>query len=637
MPTPSSAPVAHPSSMRRSAMCGALALFAAFFVAEATAQPSGGPYGPIAQVYEVPTTGTVYYVAPDGDPNAPGTSLKRPTTIESAIARVVTGDTIVMRGGIYRTGNLQLNQGITIQPYRDEKPVLKGTQVATEWEELRDGIWRTKWSTLFPARPLGWWQRHREGMRTPLHRFNNDMVFVDGKLLKSVGWEGELDEDSFYIDYENGYVYIGVDPRDKLVEITAYDIALHRPSRPVHGKESDRKGPIIRGITFTQYAYRAIDIEGKKPSTTAEEEPTDDPVGVSDPANHGKEVVGTTLENVTISYTSRVAGYFRGDGLVIRNSLISDTGTEGIYVIGSSDVLLERNIIRRNNIEQLTGYYPAAVKIFNQSYRVTVRDNLIVEHPYSNGVWYDVGNVEGVFVNNYVEGTQIGFFFEISKGVVAAGNVFVNNLQGIRVLNSSNARIYHNTFLNSPVVIDRNQRTAQGDLFGWHALTGPDIDEREGHVFEGNLLVASEGFTQPLLRFEQPAALCERLTRPMATRVDGNAYVRAAPSDEPLVIWSPARNKECQMGYATLEAFSKGASVEAHGKAWMPYHGAVFRSVDMRRFELVQPLPGMEARPVAAEALKATGWTTPTRLPGAYTQTAQDMNGARMTAAEHVQ
>ncbi len=40
---------------------------------------------------------------------------------------------------------------------------------------------------------------------------------------------------------------------------------------------------------------------------------------------------------------------------------MSDTWTEGIYVIGSSDVLLEKNIFRRNNIEQLTGYYPAAV------------------------------------------------------------------------------------------------------------------------------------------------------------------------------------------------------------------------------------------------------------------------------------
>jgi hypothetical protein len=286
-------------------LVGASLAVAALLVEPAIAQPSGGPYGPIPKTYAVPSSGTVYYVAPEGDANAPGTSLSNPTTIESAIARVVTGDTIVMRGGTYRTGSLQLNQGITIQPYRDEVPVLKGTRVASEWQELRDGVWRTKWSTLFPARPLGWWRREREGMRTPLHRFNNDMVFVEGKLLKSVGWEGELDEDSFFIDYDNGYVYIGVDPKDKLVEITAHDIALHRPSRAVHGKESDKKGPTIRGITFTQYAYRAIDIEGKKPSTTAEEEPTDDPVGVSDPANHGKEVVGTTLENVTISFTSR--------------------------------------------------------------------------------------------------------------------------------------------------------------------------------------------------------------------------------------------------------------------------------------------------------------------------------------------
>ena len=82
---------------------------------------------------------------------------------------------------------------------------------------------------------------------------------------------------------------------------------------------------MIRGLTFTQYAYRAIDIEGKKPATLVSEEPTDDPVGPADPATYGKEVVGTTLENVTISFCSRVAGYFRGDGLVLRNSLISDT------------------------------------------------------------------------------------------------------------------------------------------------------------------------------------------------------------------------------------------------------------------------------------------------------------------------
>lgn len=581
-------------------------------------QPSGGPYGPVPHVYATPTSGNVYFVAPDGDAAASGSDLTRPTTIEAAIPRVVTGDAIVMRGGTYRTGSLQLNQGITIQPYSGEQPVLKGTRVATQWETLRDGVWRTRWTTLFPGRPLDWWQRDREGMRTPLHRFNNDMVFVDGRLLQSAGWEGELDENSFYINYETGHVYIGVNPADRLVEITAHDVALHRPSRAVHGRESDRKGPIIRGITFTQYAYRAFDIEGKKPSTTTNEEPTDDPVGVSAPANHGKEVVGTTLENVTISFTSRVAGYFRGDGLTIRNSLISDTGTEGIYVIGSSDVLLERNIIRRNNIERLTGYYPAAVKIFNQSWRVTVRDNLVIDHPDSNGVWYDVGNVDGVFVSNHIEGTQIGLFFEISKGLLAAGNVFVNNTQGARILNSAGAQLHHNTFYNSPVMFDRNPRSAQGDHFGWHPSTGPDVDEREGHVFAGNLLVAGTGFSRPLLHFDQPAALCERLRRPMASRVEGNAYARASSTTRPLLTWSPVAGEDCRTSFTTLPAFREATGLEQRGLELPVSAEALFRSVELSRFDLASPPAALQEVPIAIEVARELGWNKRTHLPGAY-------------------
>ena len=37
------------------------------------AQPSGGPYGPQPQTYEIPAgAGRVYYVAPDGKPEAAG-------------------------------------------------------------------------------------------------------------------------------------------------------------------------------------------------------------------------------------------------------------------------------------------------------------------------------------------------------------------------------------------------------------------------------------------------------------------------------------------------------------------------------------------------------------------------------------
>ena len=176
---------AHSTRRRLPFACGLLPLLIVLSPRPGQAQPSGGPYGPIPQTYALPADAAhVYYVAPDGKAEAAGTTLAEPTTLEAAIERVVTGDAIVMRGGTYRTGGLRLNQGITWQPYADERPVLKGTRVATEWTALRNNVWRTSWKTLFPAAPRDWWHRDREGMRTPLHRFNNDMVFVDGAMLQ---------------------------------------------------------------------------------------------------------------------------------------------------------------------------------------------------------------------------------------------------------------------------------------------------------------------------------------------------------------------------------------------------------------------------------------------------------------------
>lgn len=562
----------------------------------ANAAPSGGPYGPIDQTYEVPANAPhVFYVAPDGATDAAGT-LQAPTTLAAALARATTDDAIILRGGTYRTGDLKFNQGIVLQPYGNEHPVLKGTQVAKEWKAQANGLWRTGWKTLFPAKPAEWWQRERSGRITPLYRFNNDMVFVDGEQLHAVAWEGQLDAHSFYIDYDAGQVYLGVDPARHVVEITAFDNALTRTIADVNGRPSDHKGPSIRGLTFTRYAYRALEIEGKEV------------VGLSDPATFGKDVLGTTLENVTISYCSRVAGYFRGDHLTIRNCLISDTRTEGIFILSSADVLLERNILRRNNIEEINGYYPAAVKIFNQCYRATCRDNLVIDQPHSNGIWWDVGNVDGVFVNNWVEGAQDGFFFEISKGATVVGNVFVDCDKGIRSLNSSNVKAYHNTLYNTVASFERTERSAVNDHFGWHPSTGPAVDQREGHVFVGNLLVADETFHKELLRFEQARVLCGKLTRPQPAQVDGNMYVRrAAGPNQVLIVWSPSDGENCTTEYATLAAFHQAqAAFEAHGVYYPDFFGAVFRSADLKNFQPVRAF-AVEVE-IPATVRELAGW-----------------------------
>jgi parallel beta-helix repeat protein len=579
-------------------------LFSAFLFSllpsmDVQAQPSGGPYGPVRQTYALPDVdGKIYYVAPDGKKEETGEKLNSPTTIEAAIERVKTGDAIIMRGGTYRTGNLELNQGITIQPYMDELPIFKGTYVASQWRNLGNGLWTTKWDHLFPSRPDDWWQRDREGRQTPLHRFNDDMVFVDGRFLQAAGYEGEVDENTFYIDYRSGLVYIGTDPAGRLVEITAFNIALHRINGECHGKKSDKKGFTIRGITFTQYAYRAIDIDGTNPE------------GISPESDHGKDVVGTTLEHCTITFCSRVAAYLRGDKLTLRNCKISDTSTEGIYILSSSDVLLERNIVMRNNIERITGYYPAAVKIFNQCYRVTCKDNLIIDLPYSNGIWYDVGNVDGRFLNNWVEGVgnynrnlssvqawpgESGFFFEISKGAICAGNVFVNCEAGVHILNSCDVLMYQNTFVNSTACVRRDDRSAVGDHFGWHPSTGPDVDKREGHVFINNLMTGDASFIRPLFFVWQRNILCERLTKPQFKEVDYNVYVQTYDKRTlPMIIWGPAMNDTCILGFDTPADLNKlYPEFDAHSALFSDYN--VFKSSDLGNYQMIPGFPGAKA------------------------------------------
>ena len=79
-----------PASLRRARVlppsCGLLLAVGLLSPSPGRAQPSGGPYGPVARTYEVPTDAAhVYYVAPDGDPEATGARMEDPTTIGAAI------------------------------------------------------------------------------------------------------------------------------------------------------------------------------------------------------------------------------------------------------------------------------------------------------------------------------------------------------------------------------------------------------------------------------------------------------------------------------------------------------------------------------------------------------------------------
>lgn len=568
-------------------------------------------YGPYDTTYELPDVdGTIYYVAPDGDADADGTTLENPTFIEAAISRVVTNDAIVMRGGIYRTGDLTFNQGITIQPYLDEKPVLNGTYVADNWQKDADGVWFTEWERFFPGEPQSWWNKERNIESTPMHRFNNDCVFVNGEYLQSVGSKEELKEGTFFVDYDTKKIYLGTDPSGQMVEITAFNNAIIRTPEDVHGKTTDRRGPVIKGIEVTQYADISVLIDGLFPEEISPEEA------------HGNDAVGTVFENCSFTKALRVAVFAHGDSMVMRNCKIEDTNTEGLYIVASDDVLLERNIFAHNNIENWRGYFPAAVKIFNQSHRVVCRGNLVTNQPNSNGIWYDVGNVDGVFVNNRVENVgqvdhaalgdkvwvgRSGFFFEISENVIVADNEFVNNNQGILILNARGAEIYNNTFLNSRASFVRTSRGDGEDHFGWHVTSGPGVEEREDHVFVNNLLIDTVGMDTPMLYVWQPAEMCERLNESTLKVFDHNVYVKVKKEEDPLLaLWSPANTEDCQKRIfdpADINALHE--SFEANSKFYNGFSGELF-SADT---QISPEFPGHQvAFDIPEDVKKVTGW-----------------------------
>jgi hypothetical protein len=235
-----------------------------------------------------------------------------------------------------------------------------------------------------------------------------------------------------------------------------------------------------------------------------------------------------------------------------------------------------------------------------------------------------VGNRDGVVVNNYIEGAENGFMFEISKGATVAGNVFVRCSTGTKVLNSADVRVYNNTFIDTQASFERDQRSASGDLFGWHPKTGPDVDQREGHIFVNNLLVASASYREPLLRFEQPKALCGKLTNPEVKELDGNVYVRSLmPGDTaaPLIQWAPAASDSCKSSYSSLDEFRKAVpSFEVNGRQLERTPGSVLKGPDFGHYELRQSLPDLPRKgSTPTDVRKLAGWSDTMPLaPGAY-------------------
>ncbi|MEM1210699.1 MAG: hypothetical protein AAGI68_00220 [Planctomycetota bacterium] len=427
-----------------------------------------GPFGLLHRSYE-PPPGAIF-IAVDGDPKSDGSTLEQPTTLERAIERATTGDTLVLRGGVYRTGNLEFATQITLQPYLDERPVLRGSKPATNWHRRGDH-WVTKWDTMYRTEPPKWY-KPRQG---PLWIQHRDLVTVDGFMFRPIGSLDDLEPGMFFCDYENGEIYLADDPTGRVVEITHLERGLLRR----HHADADPIGPTVRGLTFLHYAHAGFHVSGDPHYRLIE--PRESPNGP----------VGTVVEDCLFALFPRAGLAITSPQARLAHNEFLLMGYEIMFMPMSHDAVLEHNIVARTNYFHHGGY-PAGFKVFNQGYGVTSRNNYFTEISCI-ALWYDVGLREIEILDNYFLRCGSSLKIEISHRAVIAGNIFQN--AKAQVHNSAEAEFYNNTFINSQVWLWRNNRGYRGRWntnFSFnHAATGPGVEGYHGHQLANNVFAGS--------------------------------------------------------------------------------------------------------------------------------------------------
>jgi hypothetical protein len=162
-------------------------------------------------------------------------------------------------------------------------------------------------------------------------------------------------------------------------------------------------------------------------------------------------------------------------------------------------------------------------------------------------------------------------------------------------LNSSNVKFYQNTFINSTACISRDGRSAQGDHFGWHPSTGPDIDNRNGHIFVNNLLYGDRSFQRPLLFIWQNPVVCDRIKTPELTRLDNNIFIDDRYVDTiPLILWSPVDNAACQIELNSPSDITRlYPQFSIHSQYFRNAHETVFKSPELGNYQVLKSFQGV--------------------------------------------
>ncbi|NNM46671.1 NosD domain-containing protein [Knoellia koreensis] len=406
------------------------------------------------------------FVATNGADTNPGTAAQPLATLAKALTRAQAGQTVVVRGGVYRqgiAGPVDTSLGttwstpaanVTIQGYPGETAWFDGTDAVSGWRADSSTRWSAPWSTptfcggryyekaVFTAQTMAGPCSHPDMLVPGTATGSPQMLFRNGVQLTEVDAASKVTANTFFYDHGARRLVVGADPAGQTMQAAkrAQALAIYNTT-----------GLTIKNIGFRRY--------GSNEFTNA----TSGAVALN-------KVTGAVLDGV--AFTQNAGGGLLGwqaKKLTVRHSFLSLNGFDGMLANGSrrealanpsagirDDVLVENSRLDGNNTD---GFGPncaascaSAGAKFTQMVGFTLRDNSF-SHNGGNkaaGFWCDLACTEGRIYNNaFVSNAAEGLFYEVSDRGTIASNVMVGNGFAVKgsglMVSAANTRIYNNT------------------------------------------------------------------------------------------------------------------------------------------------------------------------------------------------
>ena len=243
-------------------------------------------------------------------------------------------------------------------------------------------------------------------------------LFLDGEPLLHVDGTEAVVPGTWHFDYEADEIHLGSDPGGAVVELS---VALHAFT----GEAGD---VVIRGLIVEKFATPA-----------------------QAGAIHARDGQAWLIEDC-VTRLNHGAGVYAGPGTTVQGCELVDNGQHGVLGRGA-DVLVEDNLIARNNYAGFSSGWSAGGAKFVETTGLVVRGNR-VEANVGPGLWTDVGAIDTTYEGNeIVDNTGAGILHEISYDALVSDNDITGNGSpelgwvwgaGIQLANVSNVEVRSN-------------------------------------------------------------------------------------------------------------------------------------------------------------------------------------------------